>query len=179
MPSWKRTRPKIRKYLGKHSPQIDIVDEWDEMDIDRAEQKAGIKRREKRWKELKLELAIQKKAEKVAIDNVEKMGNARNPTPIELAWLRCDYVLSNIMEVRGYKLMEILRIRDPETYKKMYKIFISKNMMENIQGFVDYFDAGGKVKRIKVKDIYMEYKKIKGIRSRIIVKHKGGKDREL
>ena len=140
MPSWKKTRPKVR---GKK----DVVDEWEIMDIDRDQQKAGLKRRERRWKQIEKERVLAKRAEKVAIEKAEKMGNVRNANPIELAWLRCDFVLSNIMQIPAYNQMEYYREKDPECYKALYKIFMSPYMMKNIQYFVDYFDKGGVVKK--------------------------------
>lgn len=173
MPSWKKVRPKVR---GKR----DVVDEWEFADIDRNEQKAGLKRREKRWREIEKEVARGRIAEKKAIDNVEKMGNARDPNLIEQAWLRCDYVLSNVMEPTAYKFMEIARIKDPECYKRLYKIFMSRQMMYNIQYYVEYFLRGFKIKEpIKFSSVMKEYKKIKGIKNKIRVIHKGEEEHEL
>lgn len=180
MPSWKKTRPKIRKHLGKKNPQVDVVDEWELFDIDRDEQKAGLKRRRNRWREVRKELALNKKAEKVAIKEAGKMGNSRNPNQIELAWLRCDYVLSNVMQLPAYNMMEYFRLNQTETYKKLYKIFMSKYMMQNIQYFVDYFSNGGSVKKkITLAMIYKEYKKLYGIKTKFTIKRKGEKDHEL
>jgi hypothetical protein len=150
------------------------------MDIDRNEQKAGLKRRERRWKEIESELASARKAEKIAIKNAEKMGNSREPNMIEQAWLRCDYVLSNLMEPKAYKFMELVRVKDPECYKRLYRIFMSKNTMHHIQYFVDYFASGGTTQEpIKFSSIIKEYRKIKGIKSKFTVKHKGEDDFDL
>ena len=43
-----RARAKIRKHLGKKNPKIDVMDEYEWADIDRDEQEAGLKRRERR-----------------------------------------------------------------------------------------------------------------------------------
>jgi len=173
MPSWKKVRPKVR---GKK----DVVDEWELADIDRNEQKMGLKRREKRWREIQKEISLNRIAEKKSIENVEKMGNAREPTLLEQAWLRCDYVLSHVMEPRAYKFMEITRIKDPDCYKLLYRIFMSKQMMYNIQYYVEYFLRGYKVQeKITLASMMKEYKKIKGIKTKIRVIHKGEEEKEL
>lgn len=174
MPS-KRVRPKVR---GKK----DVIDEWEFIDIDRDQQKAGLKRRAKRWKEIDRQIANNKKAEKIAIKNAEKMNPdlRRQPNAIESAWLRCDYVIYNIMQQPAYNQMEEFRTNDPKAYKALYKVFMSKYMMEHIQYFVDYFASGQVVKKkITLADIIKNYRKIRGIKAKIIIKRKGKKDIEL
>lgn len=170
-----KVRPKVR---GKK----DVVDEWEFADIDRAEQKIGLKRRARRWKMIEKARKDAIKAEKLAIKNAEKMNPdlRREPNELEKAWLRCDYVLSNVMQVPAYDMMEYLRINEPKTYKYLYKIFMSKYMMQNINQFVEYFAKGGKAKTmIKLSDIVKEYRKMKGIKSKIVIKRKNQEDIEL
>jgi len=171
-----RQRPKVR---GKR----DVIDEWEWADIDRDEQKAGLKRREKRWKEINLEIKRQKNLEKKAISKAEKMETpprGRQPTELEAAWLRCDFILYNMMTQAAYATMEWLRLNDPDGYKHLYKTFMSRNMMENIQMYVDYFAQGGKVDmQVKKSDILRYYIKYKGYKPTIKVKHKGEKERDL
>ena len=174
MPS-KRVRPKVR---GKK----DVVDEWEITDIDRNEQKMGLKRRAKRWREIETEKMLEKVAEKVAIKNAEKMNPdlRRPPNLIEEAWLRCDYCLSHFMQPPAYNFMENVRMNDPECYKALYKIFMSPNMMEHIGDWVNFFAAGQKVAgRIPLSEVYKHYRKIKGIKGKVVVKRKGKKDKEL
>lgn len=171
-----KQRPKIR---GKR----DVVDEWEFCDIDRDEQKAGLKRREKRWREIQLDIEEKKELEKKAIENAEKFGRI-NPagviTPLQEAWLRCDYVLYNIMEKDAYNFLEHKRKNDPDCYKYLYKIFMSRYMMRNIEYFVQLFANDYKLpKRIPLSEIYKHYRKYKGIRPNIMVKHKGEKEKKL
>lgn len=178
----KRHRPKVRKHLGKKNPKVDVVDEWETMDVDRDEQKAGIERRRKRWRQVETERLLEKAAEQAAIKHAEKMNpdRGREPNFLEKAWLRCDYVLSNVMEKNAYNFLENIRVKDPECYKRLYKIFMSKNMMSRIQAFVDFFAQGGEVpERIPLSEVVKHYRKIKGIRSKIKVVHKGEDDRDL
>lgn len=166
----------------KHDPKKGIIDEWEISDIDRDEQEKGLKRRKKRWKEIEHQQRLEKKATKLAIKNAEKMkpSGRRQPSMIEAAWLKCDYVLNNVMEKRAYDLMEFLRMKDPECYKALYKIFMSKNMMIRINFFVDFFAKGGEVpERVKLADVVKHYRKYKGIKSKIKVIRKGEDEYEL
>ena len=184
----KHARPKARKYLNRTKSKIDetkieVLDEWEIVDIDRDEQMAGLARREKRWKEIALAKREAEKLEKKAIDNVEKMkrGTKGRPmTALEEAWLRCDFLLSHIMEEKAYMFMEWQLENDPECYKFLYKKFISPNMMHNAQAYVDYFAKGGEpYKMITHGDIIKMYKKYKNIKSKITFKRKGEVKREL
>lgn len=161
----------------------EVYDEWEHMDIDRNEQREGIKRREKRWKEIEREIRLKKHLEKRAIENAEKMHEppkTRQPNPIEAAWLRCDYVLYNIMTDAAYGMMEWLRIEDPTGYKHLYKIFMSRNMMENISLFVDFFAQGNTIpKRLPKSEVIKHYVKYRGYKPTIIVKHKGEEEYDL
>lgn len=172
----KRIRAKVR---GKK----DVIDERDYADIDKDEQKAGIKRRERRWKEIELEIKRQKLLEKKAVVNADKMNpepNIRQPTALEAAWLRCDYVLYNIMMPPAYALMEWIRINDPEGYKHLYRIFMSKNMMDNIEYYVSYFAQGHTIpKQIPKRDVMMRYAKYKGYETSVKVRRKNEKEYEL
>lgn len=171
-----RQRPKVR---GKK----DVIDERDWADIDRDEQKRGLKRREKRWKEINFEIKRQKNLEKIAIAKAEKMKQpprGRQPTELEEAWLRCDYVLYNIMSMAAYQMMEWLRLNDPAGYKAMYKIFISRNMMDNITSYVDYFAQGNSItKKLPKSEVIKHYVKYRGYKPSIKIKHKGEKERDL
>ena len=180
----KRVRPKVRKHLGKKNPKIDVYDEWEHGDMDRDEAELRMKGREKRWKEIEAAQKAARKLEKKAIDEVEKMKRdtkGRPMTPIEEAWLRCDFILSHIMDVKAYAFMENIRIKDPKCYKWLYKRFMSKNMMVNAQMYVDFFAKGGVAPYAKVSygAMIKAYKKYKGIRSTIKVVHKGEEEREL
>ena len=172
----KRVRAKVR---GKK----DVIDEYDIADIDRSEQKEGLKRRDRRWKEIELEIKRQKILEKKAISKAEKMKEppkTRQPNPLEEAWLRCDFVLYNIMSQAGYNLMEWIRLNDPEGYKYLYKIFMSKNMMDNITDFVEFFSQGNTIgKRIPKHIVMRNYVKYKGYKGTIRVKHKNEEEYEL
>ena len=175
MAKWKKVRPKVR---GKK----EVYDEWEHHDIDRDEQKAGLIRREKRWKMMEMARQYQQQLEKEAIDKAGHLDQKRNEllTPLQEAWLRCDFLLSNIMEPEAYNFMEYQRIHDPETYKKLYRKFMSKNMMENASLYVDFFAKGGVApKKAKIGDVVREYKKIKGIRTKFRVVHKGEEEKEL
>jgi len=175
MGKWKKARPKVRH-------KKDVLDEWEVADIDRDEQKAGLIRREKRWKMMELAQKYQQELEKKAIDEAEHMNRPRNQllTPLQEAWLRCDYLLFNIMEKNAYAFMEYQRKNDPEIYKKLYRKFMSKNMMEHAQYYVDYFARGNKApKLVMIGDVVKEYKKLKGIKSNIKIIHKGEDEREL
>ena len=178
-----RARAKIRKHLGKKNPKIDVMDEYEWADIDRDEQEAGLKRRERRWKEVELAQKQARELEKKAIDNAEKIK--RKPmalvvSPLEEAWLRCDYLLFNIMETKAYEFMEWQRLNDPDVYKYLYRKFMSKYMMANAEMYVDYFAKGGKApKLITLGDIVKRYRKYKGIKTKFKIVHKGEEDREL
>jgi len=172
-----------RKLSADGKRQIyEVYDEWEHADIDRDEQKAGLKRRAKRWRDMELEEIRIKKMEELAIKKVEKVKElaTRDPNELEKAWLRCDYVLSHIMDKNAYDFMETARINDPELYKKLYRIFMSRHMMENIGLYIDYFDKGG-ISPIIVTygDVIKTYRKIKGIKSIITIKHKNEEELEL
>jgi len=179
----KRARPKVRKHLGKLNPKVDVVDEWEEGNIDRDEQKAGLERRERRWKEIQLAQKEEAKLNKKAMDNADKMerGNIlRDPTPLELAWLRCDFILSHLMEQKAYEFMEYQRINDAEVYKQLYRKFMSRHMMLFAQAYMDFFAKGGKAPRIiTFGEVVQAYKKIKGIKTKFKVIHKGEDEKEL
>lgn len=172
----KRVRAKVR---GKK----DVFDEYEIADIDRNEQREGIKRRERRWKEIEHEIKRKKLLEKKAISIAEKMKEppkTRQPNPLEEAWLRCDYVLYNIITQAGYNLMEWIRVNDPEGYKYLYRVFMSKNMMDNITDFVDFFSQGNSIgKRIPKHEVMRHYVKYKGYKGKVRVKHKGEEEYEL
>lgn len=169
--SYKRKRAKIRH-------KRDVLDEWEWADIDRDEQEAGLKRRAQRWKEIKREVERQKMLERKAVQDADKMPRTaprdRQPTPLEEAWLRCDYVLFNMMTMSAYQMMEWCRTNDVEAYKHLYKIFMSRNMMENIQTYVDFFAQGGKTDRkIKKEDVIRHYLRYKGYKPKIMVERDG------
>ena len=157
-----------RKYKRagmKAGGKTEIYDEWEHIDIDRNEQKVGLLRRERRWKEIEL---VQKQAaalEKKAIDEIVKMKRdikGRAMTAIEEAWLRCDFILSHIMEKKAYEFMEWQRLNDPECYKFLYKKFMSPHMMHYAQMYVDFFARGGKTPIfITHGEIIKMYRKIK------------------
>jgi len=175
LPSWKKQRPKVR---GKK----DVVDEWETMDIDRDEQERGLKRRKRRWKEIEAHNRKIRALEKKALKKAQKIKpeNYRQPTPIEAAWLRCDYVLSNIMDKKAYHFMEVAREKDVKCYKYLYKIFMSRNMMEHIQDFVIFFAKGGKSEElISFPTVIKHYRKYKGIKSNIKIAHKGEEEYDL
>ena len=179
----KKVRPKVRKHLGKTNPKIDVYDEWEHIDIDRDEQKAGLLRREKRWKEIDLAQKQAAALEKKAINEIEKMKRdvkGRAMTAIEEAWLRCDFILSHIMKKKAYEFMEWQRLNDPECYKFLYKKFMSPHMMHYAQMYVDYFARDGEPYRmITHGEIVKMYRKYKGIRSKFKIKHKGEEEKEL
>ncbi|KKM86444.1 hypothetical protein LCGC14_1278980 [marine sediment metagenome] len=172
----KRIRPKVR---GKK----EVFDEWEHMDIDRNEQKAGLKRRARRWKEIQREVKLQKVLEKKAINNADKMKlppKTRQPTPLEEAWLRCDYVLFHMLTRSAYQTLEWIRINDVEGYKYIYKIVMSPNMMNNISYYVDYFAEGGTVDKLIPKNIIMgKYMKYRGYKPIIKVKRKGEEEYDV
>ena len=172
----KRARPKVR---GKK----EVYDEWEHGDIDRDEQERGMKRRERRWKEIELEQKKQRLLERKAIKNVEKMDrgtNGRPPTPLEEAWLRCDFLLSHLMDTKAYAFVEEARIKEPELYKYLYKQFMSPYMMHYAQMYVDFFAKGGKApKKITYGAVIKAYRKYKGIKSTIKIQHKGEDEKEL
>lgn len=172
MPSWKKQRPKVR---GKK----DVIDEYETMDVDRDEQKVILKSREKRWKEIKLQQQRERQAEKKALDNAEKMDpNLRSPlTELELAWLRYDYVLANVMERNAHIFFDSIRKKDIKSWHVLLDIFMSKNMRKNIETWLSYFDHGGMVKsKIKLIEVIKEYRKLKGIKTKIKVMRKGEKE---
>lgn len=179
----KRARPKVRKHLGKTNPKIDVMDEWEWADIDRDEQKAGLERREKRWREIEMAQKQAIELEKKAIDqadNLKRKPMALYTTPLEEAWLRCDYILYNIMEQKAYEFMEWQRLNDVNCYKWLYRQFMSKAMMQNAHLYVDYFAKGGKPPyKVTHAIIIKAYRKYKGMKSKIKVVHKGEKEREL
>lgn len=172
----KRARPKVR---GNKN----VYDEWEHSDIDRDEQEAGLKRRERRWKEIELQQKEARKLEKKAIDEVEKMQRGtkgRALTPIEEAWLRCDYILSHLMDKKAYVFMEHARLKDPECYKYLYRLFMSPHMMHYAQRYVDFFAKGGvSPTQITFGNVIKQYRKYKGIRSKIKIKRKGEKEHEI
>ena len=87
----KKVRPKLRKHLGKTNPKIDVYDEWEHNDIGRDEQKAGLKRREQRWREMELEQKRFEKLQNLLEKRKKMMTEAltrRQPTKMEVAWLR-------------------------------------------------------------------------------------------
>lgn len=181
----KKARPKIRKHQNKSKGgKFEVYDEWEHSDIDRDEQKAGLARRDKRWKEIALAQKNAAKLEQKALSEADKMDSnrslLRDITPLEEAWLRCDYLLSCIMEQKAYEFMEWQRLNDVDAYKKLYRVFMSKAMMSFAQQYVDYFAQGGKPPRyVTYPEIIKAYKKIKGIRTKFKVVHKGEEEREL
>jgi len=171
----KKVRPKVRH-------KKDVLDEWEIADIDRDEQRLGLERRARRWREIEMELIRQKQLEKTAVKNAEKMNIPRNRPPNELeeAWIRCDYVLYNMMEEDAYMVMEWLRLHDPDAYKFLYRKFVSKYMMENIMYYMDYFAAGNEAKyKIPKSHVMKFYKQYYNIKNKITIKRKGKEDREL
>jgi len=174
--SWKKVSPKAR---GNKN----LFDEWEVADIDRDEQEAGLARRAKRWKEMEFGRKNKQNLEKIAIDNADKMVTKeslfKNPSPLKMAWLRCDFILSNIMEKQAYDFMEWQRVNDPTAYKVLYRKFVSPNMMMNAQAYVDYFAQGGKApKTISYPEIVKAYRNYYGL-TRITVKHKDEEEYEL
>ncbi len=170
-----RQRPKVR---GKKN----VIDERDWADIDRDEQKAGLKRREQRWKEIELERKQLERLEKKAIKNADKMidRDVNRPLhPLEEAWIRCDFVLWHLMTPEVYSTMEWLRFNDLPTYQAMYKRFMPKQMMRDINECVTWFANGGEVRRITMTVFRKEYLKYKGYKPSIKIKHKGEDDYEL
>jgi len=174
MPSWKKTRPKVRS-------KKEVVDEWETMDIDRDEQERGLKRRARRWREIETENLIKKAAEETALKNADKMKNVRVPRNIiEEAWLKYDYVLANIMDRKAHEFLDKIRMGDVKLYNKLLNIFISPYMKEQIDVMVQYFANGLAVdEKITLPDIVKEYRKLKGIRTKFTVKRKGDKDYDL
>ncbi|MHA2203897.1 MAG: hypothetical protein ACW991_09425 [Candidatus Hodarchaeales archaeon] len=185
LPSWKKTRPKVRKHLGKHSPQVDVIDEWEEMDVDRDEQKAGLKRREKRWKEIALEKGWKKKQIDKVIKNADKIEPdlRRGLTPQEELWLQVDFVLSYVMEEKAYNFVNNVKARkDIKTYNKLLNIFFSDKMRANLAHWVAYFALNPyRVDNaITLASVVKEYRKIKGIKTtNIKIIHKGEDEKEL
>ena len=118
--------------------------------------------------------------EKKAIDNAEKMKRKAAMTPLQEAWLRCDYILFNIMEQKAYEFMEWQRLNDPKCYKWLYKQFMSKAMMQNAQIYIDYFANGNKAPyKVGYGHIIKAYRKYKGIKTKIKIIHKGEEDHAL
>lgn len=153
----------------------DVYDEWEVSDIDRDEQKAGLKRRKRRWKEIELEQKRIQDMEKKAKEQAEKVKKLRQITVIEKAWLKCDYILHHIMDKDAYEFMFNLTRTDPEAYKYLYKIFMSPYMMERADYFVLYFSRGGKVpngQTIPLVEVIKHYRKYKGIETKIVIKRK-------
>ncbi len=184
-----RVRAKVRKHQNKTrgtiaQQKIEVYDEWEHHDIDRDEQMAGLARRERRYKEIELDQKKAAKLEQEALAKADKIGEGksilRDPTPLEEAWLRCDFLLANIMVKEAYEFMEWQRLNDVDAYKKLYRIFMSKAMMRHAQTYVDYFAKGGKSPiMITYPNIIKAYKKIKGIKTKIRIVHKGEEDHEL
>ena len=175
-----------RKYKRagmKAGGKTEIVDEYDLADIDKDEQRAGLERRDKRWKEIKFAQKQERLLEKKAIDEVEKMERdikGRTMTAIQEAWLRCDFLLSNIMEQKAYEFMEWQRLNDPECYKYLYKQSMSPYMMHYAQMYVDYFARGGEAPiLISHGDIVKKYRKYKGIKTKFKIVHKGEEEHDL
>lgn len=174
----KRARPKVRKHLNKTNPKVDVYDEWEHGDRDRNETEQAMKFRARRWKEIELAQKQAAQLEQDALAEADKIGGKRSlladPTPIEEAWLRCDFLLAQIMERKAYEFMEWQRLNDVTTYKKLYRVFMSRAMMRHAQLYVDYFAKGGKSPiNITFPDIIKAYKKIKGIKTKIKIAHKG------
>jgi len=183
-----RTSAKVRKHKNKTKgdlakKRVEVYDEWEHSDIDRDEQEAGMKRRAKRWKEIELDQKRATELEKRAIDEVEKIKRktlSAMTKPIEQAWLRCDYILSNIMEQKAYEFMEWQRLNDPKCYKWLYRQFMSKAMMVHAQTYVDYFANGNEPPyKVKYGTVIKAYKKYKGIKSKIKIVHKGEEEWKL
>lgn len=171
--SWKKVRPKVR---GKK----DVLDEMEIADIDRDEQKAGIKRREKRWKKIELKQRLLDEQVRVAKEREIMKRKYRVPNRAEESWLKCDYYLNHVMEEDAYDFMYELTVSDPETYKKMFKVFVSPYTLHKIDDFVQAFATGSSVsKRITIGEVVKRYRKIKKIRSKITIKHKNGDEYEL
>ena len=63
-----RARAKVRKHLGKKNPKVDVIDEWEHSDIDRDEQKVGMERRERRWKEIALTQKAQRNGQPLDVN---------------------------------------------------------------------------------------------------------------
>ena len=169
MPSWKKQRPKVR---GKK----EVIDEWETMDVDRDEQERGLKRRARRWRDIEKAQAEARKVEREALKTADKIRkDIRRPrNVIEEAWLKYDYVLANIMERRAHEFLDKIRVGDVELYNKILNIFISPYTKEHVDIMVQYFANGLSVaKKIALVDIVKEYRKLKGIRTKITVKHKG------
>ena len=119
-----------------------------------------------------------------ALAKANKIGGKRSllrdPTPLEEAWLRCDFLLANMMMKEAYEFMEWQRLNDVDAYKRLYRVFMSKAMMSNAQMYVDYFAQGGSPPRlITYPEVVKAYKKIKGIRTKFKVVHKGEEEKEL
>ena len=60
-----------------------------------------------------------------------KTPHTRPPTPLEEAWLRCDYVLWNMMTPDAYAVMEWFRLNDVDTPE----IFRPKSRAESEHGY--------------------------------------------
>lgn len=167
----------------KHNIKKGVIDEWEICDVDRDEVNAGQKRRARRWKEIKMQEQIARNLEKQAIKNAEKMKAPpvnRPPTPLEEAWLRCDYILWNIMTQQAYSFMEYQRKNDPDVYKYLYKVFMPQRVMQWAEKYVDLLANGHQFqKKVPLPDVINYYRRFKGIKNTITVKRKGQKDREL
>ncbi len=172
-----------KKARAKVRGNKNVYDEWEHADIDRDEQSAGLKRRDKRWKEILIEQQKQRNLEKKALEDVGYQNRGykgRPPTELETAWLRCDFILANIMDRKSYQFMEWQRVHDTDAYKRLYRHFVSKNMLQNMQQYVDYFAQGYKAPRlIPFPEVIKYYKKIKGIKSKMKVFHKGEDEYDL
>lgn len=173
----RRTRPKKR---GKK----DVFDEWEHLDIDRNEQKVMHKNRERKTKMDELDAIRAKKAERIAVSMAEKFNTheimRRPPNVLEEAWLRCDYLLYNMMTRKAYSFMDGLRLKDAKCYKYLYRIFMSPYMMEHANYWVKYFANGGKVqKRIDYAIVFKHYARYYGITPTIKIMHKGEEEKDI
>jgi len=84
------------------------------------------------------------------------------------------------MEEDAYSFLEWQRMNDPECYKQLYRVFMSPYMMEHAQYFVNAIDSGMPIEqKIPLKEVVKHYKKFKGIKDKIIIKHKGEEEKEL
>ena len=168
----------------KAGGKTEIIDEWEIVDIDRDEHNLLLEHRDRRWKEVKLAQKQARLLEKKAIDEVEKMERdkkgGRVMTALEEAWLRCDFLLSHIMEQKAYEFMEWQRLNDPECYKYLYKQIMSPHMMHYAQMYVDFFARGGiPARQVEHADIVRMYRKYKNIKTKFKIIHKGEKERDL
>lgn len=182
MTSYKKVRPKYRDQVNKTESTKDMVDEWEIADIDRDEQKRGLKRREIRIKKARLlNEQLKKELEQATKPkDPNRPSNVRPPNAVEMAWLKCDFILSKIMEEKAYEFFDKLRTQDPECYKYLYRIFMSPYMMERADYYINYIDSGMPIEqKIPLKEVIKHYRKYKGISSNIRVIHKGEEEKIL